>query len=135
MLVTCDPNTFFTNLVGMSRQVQATGGKTSSEVGPIQWMSPENMDRKFSEASDVWAYGFVMLIISVGSRNTKLLVFSCILYELWEGEEPHAELASDKLSLALAIRDQGLSPPIPQHAPQVIQDIMAQCFQYDAAGV
>jgi len=47
---------------GMSRELIGNEkGQTASDVGPIAWMAPECMSRKYSTKSDVWAYGCVLV--------------------------------------------------------------------------
>jgi predicted Ser/Thr protein kinase len=92
---------------GLSRKVSdaATAGTTASNVGPIQWMSPENINREYSSKSDVWSYG-------------------CVVYEIVAGQEPHSGRAADLLSLALEIRDNYITPGIPDNSPPVLRNVM-----------
>ncbi len=58
---------------GMSRIVQeeAAKGRTKNMVGPLRWMSPENLkDRTYSLKSDVWSFGIICkrCVASVGSK-------------------------------------------------------------------
>jgi hypothetical protein len=97
---------------GFSRIVGDEGvGKTANDVGPIRWMAPESLKSSvFSEKSDVWSYG-------------------CMLIEIFTGKPPFAEL--DVFKTAVAVRDEGHSPSIPETAPIWAQAIMHQCFHQD----
>lgn len=49
-------------VVAMDEVESANEGQTRSYVGPIKWMSPENiLDRTYSTKSDVWAYGICLI--------------------------------------------------------------------------
>jgi serine/threonine protein kinase len=79
---------------GLSRRLDqaSTKGKTVSTVGPIRWMSPENIrDKVYSEKSDVWSFG-------------------CTLIELLTGEVPFYSFNGGLPELAVAIRDSNASP-------------------------
>lgn len=100
---------------GMSRVLseESGSGQTSSTVGPIKWMSPENIgSRTFSEKSDVWAYGV-------------------LLYELIVGHEPY--LNEELLEIAVSIRDTARTPlpmiPKDVHVPKYLMEVMEMCFK------
>jgi serine/threonine protein kinase len=77
-------------------------------------MSPENINREYSMKSDVWSFG-------------------CVVYEIVQGEEPHLRLSEDLLNLALQIRDQGLTPGVPDNSPPVLRSVMEACWRQDPA--
>jgi Bruton agammaglobulinemia tyrosine kinase len=85
-------------------------GRTANDVGPIRWMSPEALrDRIFSEKSDVWAFG-------------------CLMVEMFtQGKAPFEEL--DLFRVAVMVRDEGHAPPIPPLAPDWARQLMEGCFQ------
>eukprot|EP01122_Echinamoeba_exundans_P009785 TRINITY_DN3520_c0_g1_i5.p1 TRINITY_DN3520_c0_g1~~TRINITY_DN3520_c0_g1_i5.p1 ORF type:complete len:584 (-),score=64.32 TRINITY_DN3520_c0_g1_i5:1438-3189(-) len=96
---------------GFSRVVGDDGvGKTSTDVGPIRWMAPEALrDHAFSEKSDVWAFG-------------------CLMVEVFTyGAAPFADV--DLFRVAVMVRDEGHAPPIPSQAPQWAHIVMSACFQ------
>lgn len=83
---------------GYSRRVDLVEkkGATNSVIGPIPWMSPEQIrDRVYSEKSDVWALGATIVeIVTAGAK-------------------PYAAEAASLPSmadLAVAIRDSGITP-------------------------
>jgi len=85
-------------------------GHTKSDIGPIKWMAPESIgDREYSEKSDVWA-------------------FAITCWEIFKnGEMPHANLAL--LEAAIQIRDNNLTPTIPEHVPKELCDLLKKCWQ------
>jgi len=71
-------------------------------------MAPESIaTRIYSEKSDVWSFGIVV-------------------YEIVAQTEPHKNM--DDLQAAIAIRDEGLTPKIPSHCPQVLRELMMKCW-------
>lgn len=96
---------------GMSRVLARKDeeGQTKTNIGPIRWMAPESIaKRKYSKKSDVWTFGIVVWEI----------VAQC---------EPHVDL--DIVDAAVRIRDQGLTPKIPDDCPPVLRNIMEQCWK------
>jgi serine/threonine protein kinase len=90
-------------------------GKTDSNVGPIRWMSPENIrDQEYSEKSDVWAYGMT-------------------LYEIVSGQIPFDGV--DLLTVATNIRDHGSVPEIPLDCPDFLIPVIQQCWATDPANI
>jgi serine/threonine protein kinase len=99
---------------GMSR-VMTPGQEvatTKANIGPIKWMAPESLKhRVYSRMSDVWSFGIVM-------------------YEIISRKLPH-ENEDDLLEIAVKIRDQGLTPPIPEGCPPLYEQIMRACWKYN----
>jgi len=96
---------------GLSRQVSESGGKTTSEVGPLKWMAPEAIqDRIYSIYTDAWAYGVTLV-------------------EIYTRQDPYPNL--DQLSAAARVVQKVLVPQIPSNAPAVVAEVMKSCFQYD----
>jgi len=96
---------------GMSRILEkADEGKTNSGVGPVCWMAPESIaQRQYSKKSDVWTFGIVV-------------------YEIVAQREPHKDMVS-LLDVAVAIRDQGLTPKIPESCPTLLRELMQMCWK------
>ncbi len=96
----------------MSRllQTDANQGKTKNDTGPAKWMAPESIkSATYSTHSDVWTFGIVM-------------------YEVLAQQEPH--LDKDFLEAAIRIRDEGLTPSIPETVHVQFKEIMMRCWQY-----
>jgi serine/threonine protein kinase len=109
---------------GLSRKLNdtSTKGKTVSTVGPIRWMSPENIkDKVYSEKSDVWSFG-------------------CTLIEALTGEVPFFSFPGGLPELAISIRDNDTSPmlylelDLKAHnleCPKWCSDLLKRCFAID----
>lgn len=97
---------------GFSRVVGEDGvGNTATDVGPIRWMPAESLrDRVFSEKSDVWSYG-------------------CLLLEIFTKHQPFPTL--DVFKVAIFVRDQHGQPEVPTNAPHWAQVLMSACFALD----
>jgi serine/threonine protein kinase len=95
---------------GMSRILEHTDeGKTKSGVGPLCWMAPESIaTRIYSKKSDVWSFGIVV-------------------YEIVAQCEPHKNM--NVLDVAVAIRDHGLTPKIPDNCPSLLREVMEMCWK------
>jgi len=95
---------------GMSRSLSEnqSAGKTASLVGPIKWMSPEALNLTYSEKSDVWAFG-------------------ALLVEMLTGEQPFGD-QMDLIEVALAVRDQGKHPPFPKDKIPVFTQVLEKIF-------
>jgi len=98
---------------GLSRILeQSEEGKTKSEFGPVRWMAPESIaTRNYSKKSDVWMFGIVV-------------------YEIVAQCEPHKEFVN-MLEVATAIRDNFLTPKIPDNCPPLLRQVMEMCWQKD----
>jgi len=100
---------------GMSRKltISASAGETNTQMGPVAWMAPECFLQKYSSKSDVWSFGI-------------------LLFEMLSGTVPHAGV--DLHQLAIAIRDQGITPsPVPKDADPGLVEIMQSCWHFDPA--
>jgi len=99
---------------GLSRLAGVEGGRsnqTTSDTGPLKWMSPEAIrNREYSRMSDVWAFGVT-------------------LYEIVARSEPY--LGLDPVQAALEVTHGGLRLEIPNYTPLVIAEIMNGCYQFD----
>jgi predicted outer membrane repeat protein len=90
---------------------------TQTDVGPLRWFAPECFELKYSEKTDVWAYG-------------------CTLIELATGDVPMA--SKSVLEVAVAVRDHNataldtLAPEIRSEIPDWLLQTMQKCFQRDA---
>jgi len=82
--------------------------QTKANVGPIRWMAPESLaNQTYSKKSDVWSFGIVV-------------------YEIVARHEPHPDL--DILEAGLLIRDQHLTPKIPDDCPPKLRELMQLCW-------
>eukprot|EP01122_Echinamoeba_exundans_P011348 TRINITY_DN4480_c0_g1_i1.p1 TRINITY_DN4480_c0_g1~~TRINITY_DN4480_c0_g1_i1.p1 ORF type:complete len:1551 (+),score=222.69 TRINITY_DN4480_c0_g1_i1:79-4731(+) len=101
---------------GFSRVIGANStGKTNATIGPIRWMSPENIrDQSYSEKSDVWAYG-------------------ATLVELITGDEPFPGMSP--VECGVWIRDGVATPlnyvPVGVSVPQWVFTLIGRCFTFD----
>jgi serine/threonine protein kinase len=96
----------------MSRILQKENeGKTKKNIGPIRWMAPESLaNQTYSKKSDVWSFGIVV-------------------YEIVAQEEPHTDVNPHEVGLL--IRDQHLTPKIPNDCPAILREMMKVCWQVD----
>jgi serine/threonine protein kinase len=88
-------------------------GTTHSTVGPIRWMSPENIaSQTYSEKSDVWSWA-----------NT--------VAEVLTGQEPfpHMQL----LEVATLVKTEGMYPGVPDNAPDWLAELLLRCWSFDPA--
>ena len=98
---------------GMSRLLDAKEQNTTqSNLGPIKWMAPENIkDKVYSTASDVWSFGI-------------------LVYEVLAAKIPHEE--EDMITIAVKIRDFGITPELPIETPDWLMSLCKRCWQYRA---
>ncbi|KAL6073324.1 Tyrosine-protein kinase [Balamuthia mandrillaris] len=83
---------------------------TSSPL-PLKWIAPECLkSRTYSNKADVWSYGVTLWEMANG------------------GADPYPGMSPPEAAMSVY---EGGSPDIPSTAPQVIQDIMKQCFSHD----
>jgi hypothetical protein len=52
------------------------------------------------------------------------------MFEILAQQEPHAE-ADDAIQIGRQIRDEGLTPTIPETCPEHLSSIMKQCWNVD----
>jgi serine/threonine protein kinase len=86
---------------------------TQTDVGPLRWFAPECFDLKYSEKTDVWAYG-------------------CTLIELATGGLPFP--SKSVMDVFMAVRDHGATPmdEVPSTLPRWLKDTMQKCFLRNA---
>ena len=81
---------------------------------PLRWMAPEILKftntLKFSEASDVWAYGITIWEI----------------YTL--GELPYFEYNLSEVRVQIL---RCVTPKVPDHCPPIIKEIMTNCWNFN----
>lgn len=97
---------------GMSRVFGSEKQEIASiDVGPIKWMAPETLEtRAFSKMSDVWSFGIVV-------------------YEIIARKLPHEGV--DSSVIGKRIRDEGLTPEIPDDCEPIFKDLMEACWQFE----
>jgi serine/threonine protein kinase len=75
---------------GFARLVESeSSARTSSDLGPIRWMAPENFGRTYSSKSDVWSW-------------------ACLLLELFTKDKPYSNY--ELLHVGSLVREGKLSP-------------------------
>jgi serine/threonine protein kinase len=109
-------------------------------VGPIKWMPPESLkEKKYSEKSDVWAFGVVLfeLCVHISQQTAFLFSTNFVLYSSIVCHEPF--LGEDLLEIAVSVRDGGrnvlatVTKEEEHFFPSYVTDIMKKCFQIDPA--
>jgi predicted Ser/Thr protein kinase len=109
ILLTSDKQPKITDF-GMSKVISS--GKQSeqtAEIGPVRWMAPESIATKcYSKKTDVWSFGI-------------------LVYEIVAQHEPHEKMSL--LNIAVAIRDCGLTPTIPNDCPPLLREVMELCWK------
>jgi len=97
---------------GMSRLLNTSSVVYSqADVGPLMWMSPEALrKKKYSEKSDVWAYGVCCCEILTSGK-------------IYGG--------MDAVQVATAVVSEGLKPTIPTIASPQLTFIISKCFEYE----
>jgi serine/threonine protein kinase len=75
---------------------------------PVKYMSPEALANKsYSPASDVWT-------------------FAILCFEVLTGQPPHANI--DLFTAGLRIRDEALTPKLPDITPEWLAELCARCW-------
>ncbi|KAJ6220475.1 hypothetical protein RDWZM_006287, partial [Blomia tropicalis] len=101
---------------GLSREIEsATEGAYTTRGGkiPVRWTAPEAIAfRKFTSASDVWSFGIVCWeVMSYGERP----------YWTWSNQDVIKSI------------EKGYRLPPPIDCPEVVYQIMLECWQKDRA--
>jgi hypothetical protein len=99
---------------GMARDVESAYSvqETMNRVGPIRWMSPEQLERlAYSQASDVFAFGV-------------------LLFEIFAREQPWAGFANVNV-MAKVARGERMQPP--DGVPPAVAQLMRDAWAHDAA--
>jgi hypothetical protein len=99
---------------GMARDVESAYSvqETMNRVGPIRWMSPEQLERlAYSQASDVFAFGV-------------------LLFEIFAREQPWLGFANVNV-MAKVARGERMQPP--DGVPPAIAQLMREAWAHDAA--
>jgi len=95
-------------LVGVGSKKGSTKGETGV---PIRWMAPEALKTKeYSVASDIWSFGIVV-------------------WEIHARRLPHDKFSD--IEIGVKIMNDGVSPEIPPDTPDVFQDLMLSCWQFN----
>eukprot|EP01117_Protostelium_nocturnum_P016233 TRINITY_DN6379_c0_g1_i2.p1 TRINITY_DN6379_c0_g1~~TRINITY_DN6379_c0_g1_i2.p1 ORF type:complete len:812 (-),score=256.47 TRINITY_DN6379_c0_g1_i2:21-2456(-) len=96
---------------GLSRQSQTvdSASVTTTEVGPLKWMSPESITRReYSSRSDVWSFGVVV-------------------WEIVTVQDPFAK--KSPVEAAIAITTKGERLTIPKGTDPLLEKLMNQCWK------
>lgn len=85
--------------------------KTESNIGPLKWMSPENLsDQVYSFKSDIWAFGI-------------------LICEVYLRSEPYPGMAP--INVATKVANGKLTHPIPENAETEIAQLLLDIFQLE----
>eukprot|EP00731_Ephydatia_muelleri_P006930 Em0003g1178a len=98
---------------GLSRDLSEANYYVShGGMVPVKWTAPEAvLYKKYSSQSDVWSYG-------------------CLLYEIWSlGHKPFESVSNTDV---IAKIEAGYRLPPPPGCPQMVYEIMIQCWNPDA---
>eukprot|EP01122_Echinamoeba_exundans_P007246 TRINITY_DN2181_c0_g1_i1.p1 TRINITY_DN2181_c0_g1~~TRINITY_DN2181_c0_g1_i1.p1 ORF type:complete len:1776 (+),score=216.43 TRINITY_DN2181_c0_g1_i1:102-5429(+) len=87
--------------------------QTRTDVGPLRWFSPECFDLKYSEKTDVWAYG-------------------CTLIELATGKLPFPNRSVADVYVAVHDQDGTPMDDLPSGLPSWLLKTMQKCFARNA---
>lgn len=94
---------------GLAREIMNT--TRMSAAGTYAWMAPEVIrTNTFSKASDVWSFGVV-------------------LWELLTGQVPYRDV--EALAVAYGVAMNSLTLPIPSTCPDVLKELMKECWNQD----
>eukprot|EP01117_Protostelium_nocturnum_P015213 TRINITY_DN5870_c0_g1_i1.p1 TRINITY_DN5870_c0_g1~~TRINITY_DN5870_c0_g1_i1.p1 ORF type:complete len:1087 (+),score=392.85 TRINITY_DN5870_c0_g1_i1:149-3409(+) len=100
---------------GLSRTTESaeTGAQTTSDVGPLKWMSPEAITNKhYSNKSDVYS-------------------FSMTMWEILAVRELYEDMTA--VNAAIAVTTNGHRPVIPEGNEPAMIELMVACWQQEAA--
>merc|ERR1719330_2064204 len=85
--------------------------KSFTTIGSAPWMAPEVINQKAGHGrkADIWSFG-------------------CTVIEMASAEKPWGNAAFNNLWFAMNhIGSSGESPPVPEDAPNIIQDLIRSC--------
>jgi len=81
---------------------------------PLKWMAPETIKtQRFSKMTDIWTFGIVIWEI------------------ITKGAEVHSNINDDIVEIKVQIRDNFLTPEIPQKTDSTLKVLMKQCWYKD----
>jgi serine/threonine protein kinase len=95
---------------GMSRRVKEVQqhSQTKTTLGPLRWMAPESLKKLiYNEKTDVWSFGI-------------------LCWEIICQSEPHLEV--NPLDVGGKIRDDYLTPTIPENCDSQLRELMLECW-------
>src|SRR5689334_921504 len=91
-------------------------------------MAPECIEEKsYSKKSDVWAFGITLTEVKEIYANAE---FDCYFVQIFTREDPYKGI--DGVLVAAQIYGKEIQPIIPDNVPTLYQEIMKQCFEWDA---
>jgi predicted Ser/Thr protein kinase len=97
---------------GLSRAVVGTMQTDRGRKFPIKWLAPETLrEGVFSQKTDVWSFGI-------------------LVWEIWNGCEPFANLSTKEV-VRRAITEPDFQPNVAPSIPAVLRRLLNECFDHD----
>jgi serine/threonine protein kinase len=97
---------------GLSRAVVGTMQTDRGRKFPIKWLAPETLrEGVFSQKTDVWSFGI-------------------LVWEIWNGCEPFANLSTKEV-VRRAITEPDFQPNVAPSIPAVLRRTLNECFDHD----